>query len=106
MPISQPKARSIISYMTESKTLAIIGLALNMAGVVLLFFFGFPQPQYEEEVGLAVEENTVFEDGTSVKDIKRKAKRKKNFYKVMSSIALLLIFVGFTLQLLSVLRTD
>ncbi len=88
------------------KALAIVGLGLNMASVLLLFFFGFPQPHFEEEVGLAVEENTVFEDGTSAKDMIRTAKRMKRLYKVMSSLALMLIFVGFALQMLSVIKTD
>ena len=86
------------------KELALIGLALNMAGVLLLFFFGFPQPDLSEAVTIEVEDNTVFTDGTSASGLKENARRKKRFYKTMSSVALLLLLIGFIFQALSVLK--
>ncbi len=40
-----------------------IGLLLNIVGVVLLFFFGFPQPTHQEGVHICVEDGTRLADG-------------------------------------------
>jgi hypothetical protein len=45
------------------------GLILGMAGVILIFVWGPPQPNFDESVLIAVEEATVLEDGTKVADI-------------------------------------
>jgi hypothetical protein len=45
------------------------GLILGMAGVILIFVWGPPQPNFDESVRIAVEEATVLEDGTKVADI-------------------------------------
>jgi len=69
-----------------------------MFGVLLLFFFGFPQPNFDEEVGLSLETNTITENGTSVKDIVNKTKRRKKIYKGLSFFALFCLFLGFGFQ--------
>jgi hypothetical protein len=66
-----------------------VGLASNMAGVVVAFFYGFPQPSHEEGVFIVTEEATP--------DVTRRRKR----YKVLSQCGLGLMFVGFGLQLLA-----
>ncbi|MEJ2046199.1 MAG: hypothetical protein P8X74_20305 [Reinekea sp.] len=76
-----------------------LGLVLNILGVVLLFFFGFPQPSHDEGVSLGLSGNTTFTDGSSVASIKAAAKRRKCFYKFFSYFALVLLFTGFVLQL-------
>lgn len=81
--------------------LTTIGLILNMVGTAALFFFGFPQPNHDESVGLELEENTTFTDGTSVKSIKAAVRRKKILYKSISLTGMALIFIGFGLQLIS-----
>ena len=79
-----------------------IGLALNMFGVFLLFFFGFPQPNFEEGVGLTAETNTILENGKSVKDIVGKTKKRKILYKILSFFALFCLFIGFAFQLYAI----
>lgn len=81
----------------------IAGLILNILGTIVLFFFGFPQPNHDEDVSLGISEDTIFADGTSVKSIKAATKRKKLLYKGMSSLGMALLLFGFTLQLISLL---
>ncbi|MCX5825359.1 MAG: hypothetical protein NTY86_18165 [Deltaproteobacteria bacterium] len=76
-----------------------IGLALNIAGVILVFFFGFPQPSHEEGVSLGLEDGTTFTDGTSVAKINARVRKRKRIYLVFSNLALLLLLAGFICQL-------
>lgn len=66
-----------------------VGLIANMAGVVVAFFYGFPQPSHEEAVFLVTAEATP--------DITKRKKR----YSILSQAGLLLMFVGFALQLVA-----
>lgn len=76
-----------------------IGLLLNMGGVVIFFFYGPPQPNFEEGVSLGVGDGTVFSDGTSVAEINTGVRRLKRCHIFFSRFALALIFVGFGFQL-------
>jgi len=76
-----------------------LGLALNIVGVVLVFFFGFPQPSHEQGVSIGVEDGTVFADGTSVTSINAAIRRRKRVYLIFSNLALGLLLAGFALQL-------
>ncbi len=78
-----------------------IGLLLNIAGVVILFFYGPPQPNFDEGVSLGVTDNTIFEDGTSVSQINANIRKLKLRHKIFSRAAIVLIFFGFILQLLA-----
>ena len=49
-----------------AQTLNTIGLLLNIAGVILVFFYGFPQPTHEEGVGRGLEDGTPMPDGRTV----------------------------------------
>lgn len=80
------------------KVLAIVGLVLNLAGVALLFKFGFPQPQFDEGVSLELEDGTVFDDGTSVRGYTERARITKRRYRRRSGLALLLIMIGVVMQ--------
>ncbi|SNX61145.1 hypothetical protein SAMN06296273_2599 [Nitrosomonas ureae] len=84
-----------------AQTLNAIGLILNIAGVVLVFFFGLPQPSHEKGVSLGHEDGTVFADGTSVAEINAKAKRRKNIYTALAYIALSLLLAEFVCQLIA-----
>jgi len=75
------------------------GLALNIIGVALVFFFGFPQPSHEVGVSLGLEDATVFKDGTSVASINAAIRRRKRIYQIFSNLALALLLAGFVLQL-------
>lgn len=88
----------------STQEIAVLGLILNMTGTALLFFFGFPQPDHNESFGLELEENTTFTDGTSVKSIKAKVRRRKFIYKTMSLVGMGLTFIGFGVQLISVIN--
>jgi hypothetical protein len=75
-----------------------LGLGLNIIGTLLLFFFGFPQPDFEESVGFSVEDNTPVGNGLTAKQYAEKIKHKKKIYKIMSYLALSLILFGFVVQ--------
>lgn len=79
-------------------TLTALGLLLNVIGTILLFFFGFPQPDFTEEVGLALEDNTPVGSGLTAKEYGAKVRRKKLAYRTMSYVALSLVLVGFSIQ--------
>ena len=85
-----------------SEILNTVGLGLNIFGVVLIFFFGLPQPSHDEGVSIGLGENDVFEDGTSVKEINEKIRKRKAVYKGFAFFALSLMLLGFILQLLSI----
>ncbi|MGS4265347.1 hypothetical protein [Serratia marcescens] len=86
-----------------SPELNAIGLISNILGVILIFFFGLPQPSHDEGVSLGLEDNTRLNDGTTVKQRNLKIKRRKFIYKSFAYLALALMIMGFALQLLSIL---
>lgn len=79
-----------------------IGLVLGMAGVVLIFIWGPPQPDLNESVGIALETATVLADGTKVSDLEDVTRRRKRRHQIISSIGLVLVFCGFGVQLCAV----
>lgn len=85
----------------KAQTLNAIGLILNIVGVVLVFFFGLPQPSHEEGVSIGFGDDTVFADGTSVKDINTEANRRKRVYTVLAYVALSFLLAGFVCQLIA-----
>jgi hypothetical protein len=84
-------------------TLTALGLLLNVIGTVMLFFFGFPQPDFTEEVGLALEDNTPASNGLTAKEYGAKIRHKRLFYKIMSYVALSLILIGFVIQFIDII---
>lgn len=84
-------------------TLTTFGLLLNVIGTILLFFFGFPQPDFTEDVGIALEDNTPVGKGLTAKEYGAKVRRKKLAYKTMSYVALSLVLIGFAIQFLDTL---
>ena len=76
-----------------------IGLILNIAGVVVLFFFGPPQPTFEEGISLGLEDATPISGGKTVADHNVDVRKLKRRNATMSKVALILIFFGFVLQL-------
>ena len=67
-----------------------LGLVLDIVGVCILFKFGFPQPDLDDEIKIVTES----------KDPKAAGRRR--LYVVMSSIALVCLIAGFALQLTAV----
>lgn len=86
-----------------SPELNAIGLISNIFGVILIFFFGLPQPSHDEGVSLGLEENTRLNDGTTVKQRNLKIKRRRLIYKFLACLALVLMLMGFALQFLSII---
>ena len=76
-----------------------IGLLLNIGGIALLFFFGPPQPTFEEGVGIGLEDGTRLKDGRTVDEHNATVRKVKRRHKNLSRLALILIAFGFVLQL-------
>ena len=79
-----------------------IGLALSMFGVVLIFIWGPPLPDFDDSVGLGLQPGTVLADGTRIADIIADNQRRRKRHQIMSRIGLALIFAGFAAQLWAV----
>lgn len=71
--------------------LQIIGLSLDILGVIGLYFFGLP-PDFDRHGQSAIIWNEENEED----------KRKGRIYAVFSRLALLLIIIGFTLQIMGI----
>jgi hypothetical protein len=76
-----------------------IGLALGMAGVVMLFIWGPPQPSFQDYVPRSLEHGTVLPEGTRVAQIIEGKRRQKVRYALLSQIGLGLVGIGFAVQL-------
>lgn len=68
------------------------GLVSNIVGVAIAFRWGYPQPSYEETVGLALE-------GDVVPGVKEAAQAQRRKYLLLSRFGLVLMGLGFFLQL-------
>jgi hypothetical protein len=81
--------------------LSTAGLIANMAGVVVLFFYGFPQPTHDEQAAIAVtaEPHEEVKDGKNASEVMQEARQRKKFYLSMSVVALILMLGGFGAQL-------
>ncbi|REE21219.1 hypothetical protein B0G71_4371 [Paraburkholderia sp. BL27I4N3] len=82
----------------NAQMLNTIGLASNMVGVFLAFFYGFPQPDHNEGVSLGLSPNTPLQNGQTVAEHNAEIRRRKRFYKAMSFLALACMFLGFAVQ--------
>ena len=82
-------------------------MALGMAGVVVLFIWGPPQPSHDSGVGLALEDGTVLSSsGRTVAEHNRNVENRRRFYTGMSRLGLALIFLGFLCQFVAVRCED
>lgn len=75
------------------------GLLLNLIGIISLFKFGFPQPDFSEYVGLALGENDDVDDGITGKQFAEKQRKKKQLYRCVSQLSLVGIVIGTILQI-------
>jgi len=91
----------------NSTTLNTIGLALGIVGVILLFFFGFPQPSFEHGVSIDVEDGTVIDEkGTTAHQYAKQALAAKRDHESISSSGLALVGLGFVFQLWALYSDD
>jgi hypothetical protein len=82
-----------------------LGLVLNMAGVALVFIYANPQPLFEEGVGgIGLEDATPVpgHGGKTVKQLRDEARELRQRYALWSRFGLLLLALGFLLQLIAV----
>ena len=78
-----------------------LGLIFDIVGALLLFKYGFPQPSFDEGVGLALEDNTVLEDGTTAGQYSAMTRASKESYISLSRFGRSLIIAGFILQIIA-----
>ncbi len=83
--------------------LNLIGLVLNIAGVVLLFFYGFPQPSFEEGIGIDLEDANALPSGETVGERRGRVRAAKSHYASLSRLSLGLIVLGFVCQCIAAL---
>lgn len=83
----------------NARVLAQIGLALDAIGVGILFFWGPPQPSFEEGASISVSDDNFLSDGRTIADHNREIRKKRRQHAIMSRVGLGAIFVGFALQL-------
>jgi hypothetical protein len=88
-----------------AQTLNTVGLVLNIAGVIMVFFYGFPQPTHEQGVGIRLEDGTPLPDGKTVSEYDENVRRVRAKYQCISRVALALICFGFLFQLWATWRT-
>jgi hypothetical protein len=80
-----------------------VGLLLGILGVVILFKWGPPQPNFDEDIsiGISFTEDTIFADGSKPSDTVARIKRRKLEHQIMSRIGPGLVGLGFAAQLLA-----
>lgn len=81
------------------------GLLLNIAGVVLVFFFGLPQPSHREGVSIVLEDATPLRNGLTAGEHAAIVRRRKKLYRRLAYLALTLILLGFVFQLIATLKS-
>jgi hypothetical protein len=65
-----------------------------MIGAAIVFFYGPPQPSFEQGVGIAVEDNTRLPDGLTAKEHDVETRRLRLKFLILSKSGLGLIFTG------------
>jgi hypothetical protein len=83
----------------KAQILNTIGLVLNIAGVIIVFIFGFPQPTHEEGISLGLGDANRLSDGRTVAEYNEQVRKTKFKYLCLSRFALGLVIIGFAFQL-------
>jgi hypothetical protein len=91
---------AVIAGFMPVHPLTAVGLVLGMIGGMMIFVWGPPQPSFPDHVGLSLEDNTPMGDGKTVKDLVDDEQRKRQKYANMSKAGLVLIIIGFAVQLI------
>ena len=79
-----------------------VGLLLDIVGVLLVFFRAYPQPLFEDGVGvLVIEDETPQPEygGRTTKEVRAEQVRLRKKYKLLASTGLVCLVLGFSLQL-------
>jgi hypothetical protein len=81
------------------KTLNLLGLLFGIAGVVILFCYGPPQPDFSEGISLGIDSPQVAAHDAHIAAL-------RHTYLLWSRIGLGSILFGFVLQLLAEIRGE
>lgn len=79
----------------------LLGLFLNIFGVILLFFWSLPQASADAGTGRILENGTPMGDGRTAGEHRAEAQRKRENAKRIAWAALALILAGFMCQLIA-----
>ena len=90
--------------MITPQILNVIGLALGMLGVIIIFFYGPPQPDLESGVAIGLEDNTLLADGRTVAEHDADVLKLRARHSFMSKCGLIFVFLGFAVQIWATLR--
>ena len=92
--------------MTDSNILSVFGLIVDIIGAIFIFKFGLPSDMYKRKLSAEEEKQHQahlkqhnigsYEDSMDAKDIAHRDKTK-----TMATVGLVLLIVGFSLQLLA-----
>ena len=76
------------------------GLVLNIIGVLIVFVFGFPQPDYNKGCCFGVELGTVIDsEGHTEGELEKRNQRNKKWHKALALLGLIYLLAGFGFQL-------
>jgi hypothetical protein len=88
------------SAMSElSHILNTLGLFCNIAGVILVWIYGGPQPSHEEGASLGLQNSTRLPSGLTVGERNASIRDRSAKYKRRSAVGFALMAVGFIFQL-------
>jgi hypothetical protein len=83
--------------------ISVIGLVLGMLGVVIIFIWGPPQPDFQDTYGPS--SGSRMPDGRTAREHADDHERLKRRHNRLSRIGLGLIFIGFAFQLCDAWRS-
>jgi hypothetical protein len=86
---------------TVRKWFNLIGLALGIAGVIVVWIWSRPQPSFEPEVSMALENGNRLPNGRTAAQHNADVVATEQIYLRRSRFGLGLILMGFVLQLAS-----
>lgn len=90
--------------MITTFSLSVIGLTLNMIGVILAFIWGHPQPDHSTSISIGVgklPDDHVLENGETYGRFCKRLECQKRRYLLLSRMGLVFMFFGFAAQLAS-----
>lgn len=88
----------------NSRSLNTVGLIFGILGVIIVFIWGAPQPDFTTGVSLGLPDGTVIDQKTqkTVADRNKEVLDMKKVYSYRSRFGLFLIMIGFGFQLCAV----
>jgi hypothetical protein len=72
--------------------------ASDVAGVILVWKYGWPQPSHDEGVRRSLQDNTPLPNGRTVREQNLLVRARRFTYTVQSSVGMALMIAGFVFQ--------